>query len=162
MKSKDQQLLEEAYAKVNEAGFPTGSLDRYGKFVPKSKWAPASDYRDDETERARNEERNANLEDKSQNVAQKTEPLVALKQAKVSGVGNDGKLVWSKESERKYYNPETRELQDTPVFISQSEASKIAQEIQKNDPIFDKVFNAIQKTGMARYQDGQIEMLKQK
>jgi len=66
MKSKDQQLLEEAYTKVSEARYRTGMLDRYGKFIPKPGWKSPSDdawANDDfQLQDLKNKERNAGLE----------------------------------------------------------------------------------------------------
>jgi len=70
MKSKDQQLLEEAYTKVSEARYRTGMLDRYGKFVSKSAWKSPSDDAwandDSRLQDFKNQERNAGLEDEAQ------------------------------------------------------------------------------------------------
>lgn len=59
MKSKDQQLLEEAYASVMEGKY----LNNYGMYKGKSKGKPLSDFDDSAREDLRNDERNAGLED---------------------------------------------------------------------------------------------------
>jgi hypothetical protein len=59
MKSKDQQLLEEAYASVAEGKY----LNNYGMYRGKSKGKPLSDFDDSAREEFQNDERNAGLED---------------------------------------------------------------------------------------------------
>ena len=59
MKSKDQQLLEEAYASIAEGKY----TDNYGRLKFKSKGKPLSDFDDSAREDLRNDERNAGLED---------------------------------------------------------------------------------------------------
>jgi hypothetical protein len=59
MKSKDQQLLEEAYASIAEGKY----TDNYGRLKFKSKEKPLSDFDDSAREDLRNDERNAGLED---------------------------------------------------------------------------------------------------
>jgi hypothetical protein len=59
MKSKDQQLLEEAYAKISEGKY----LDNYGRYKGKPKGSPLSDFDDTATRELQNDERNAGLED---------------------------------------------------------------------------------------------------
>ena len=59
MKSKDQQLLEEAYASIAEGKY----TDNYGRLKFKSKGSPLSDFDDSAREDLRNDERNAGLED---------------------------------------------------------------------------------------------------
>jgi hypothetical protein len=59
MKSKDQQLLEEAYASITEGKY----TDNYGRSKFKPKGSPLSDFDDSAREDLRNDERNAGLED---------------------------------------------------------------------------------------------------
>ena len=59
MKSKDQQLLEEAYASIIEGKY----TDNYGRSKFKPKGSPLSDFDDSAREELRNDERNAGLED---------------------------------------------------------------------------------------------------
>jgi hypothetical protein len=59
MKSKDQQLLEEAYASITEGKY----TDNYGRSKFKPKGNPLSDFDDSAREELRNDERNAGLED---------------------------------------------------------------------------------------------------
>jgi hypothetical protein len=59
MKSKDQQMLEEAYLKVSEGKY----TDNYGRMKFKSKSSPLSDSDDSARKKLQNDERNAGLED---------------------------------------------------------------------------------------------------
>lgn len=59
MKSKDQQLLEEAYIKVSEGRY----TDNYGRMKFKPKGAPLGDFDDSARRELQNDERNAGLED---------------------------------------------------------------------------------------------------
>jgi hypothetical protein len=59
MKSKDQQLLEEAYTSVAEGKY----MNNYGMYRGKPKGTPLSDFDDSAREELRNDERNAGLED---------------------------------------------------------------------------------------------------
>ena len=59
MKSKDQQLLEEAYLKIQEGRY----TDNYGRLKFKSKGSPLGDFDDSARRELQNDERNAGLED---------------------------------------------------------------------------------------------------
>jgi hypothetical protein len=75
MKSKDQQLLEEAYASVTEGKY----MNNYGMYKGKSKGKPLSDFDDSATEDLRNAERNAGLED---DVEVSSEPVITAPASK--------------------------------------------------------------------------------
>ena len=62
MKSKDQQLLEEAYLKIQEGKY----TDNYGRLKFKSKGSPLGDFDDSARRNFQNDERNAGLEDEEE------------------------------------------------------------------------------------------------